>query len=284
MRAGLGDIVDVVEGRAAETLAALPRPYDLVFLDADRPSDTTYLDLVVPRLRAGGLLIADNVTSHAHELRDYVQRVKAQPDLFAVTVPIGNGEEIALKLDGPVRARLAESLGEHGYTATTPEPEDWGWYIDVGRAGASYLVGASGESTTRARACAGCSRSTGIARSRTGSPAGTGWQAMTRCRGWFSGSWGRSRMRRESRSSERPDAQARASPLRVQRLVDVLLLVVGVLRAEQEGDLVPELRGFLLDVHHGPAHRQVVPEIHRHGTLRWRAAAPLARPAPSLRQ
>jgi predicted O-methyltransferase YrrM len=95
--AGLDGVVDI-QGRADETLAALPGPFDLAFLDADRPSYLTYLEMVVPKLRPGGLLIADNVTSHAHELQDYLRRVKSHPQLFAVTVPIGNGEEIALKL------------------------------------------------------------------------------------------------------------------------------------------------------------------------------------------
>jgi predicted O-methyltransferase YrrM len=98
--AGLADVVDIVEGPAAETLSTLTGPFDLVFLDADRPSYLTYLELVVPRLRRGGMLVADNVTSHASELVDYLRRVKSHPELFTVTVPIGNGEEIALKL-GP---------------------------------------------------------------------------------------------------------------------------------------------------------------------------------------
>jgi len=98
--AGLADVVEIVEGPAAETLATLAGPFDLVFLDADRPSYLTYLELVVPRLRRGGMLVADNVTSHASELTDYLSRVKSHPELFTVTVPIGNGEEIALKL-GP---------------------------------------------------------------------------------------------------------------------------------------------------------------------------------------
>jgi predicted O-methyltransferase YrrM len=97
--AGLDGIVDIVEGRAADTLTALPAPFDLVFLDADRPSYLTYLELVVPKLRAGGLLIADNVTSHANELQDFLRAVKSHPQLFSVTIPVGNGEEIALKLD-----------------------------------------------------------------------------------------------------------------------------------------------------------------------------------------
>jgi len=96
--AGLADVVDIVEGKAADSLARLAGPFDLVFLDADRPSYLTYLELVASKLRAGGLLVADNVTSHASELGDYLGRVKSHPQLFSVTVPIGNGEEIALKL------------------------------------------------------------------------------------------------------------------------------------------------------------------------------------------
>jgi predicted O-methyltransferase YrrM len=97
-RAGLSDRVDIVEGRAEESLRRLDGPFDFVFLDADRPSYLTYLELVVPRLRPGGLLVADNVTSHAGELQDYLARVKSHPALFSVTVPIGNGEEISIKI------------------------------------------------------------------------------------------------------------------------------------------------------------------------------------------
>jgi predicted O-methyltransferase YrrM len=98
-RAGLDGVVEILAGRAADTLQGLSGPFDLVFLDADRPSYLDYLELVVPKLRPGGLLIADNVTSHAHELQDFLGHVKSHPRLFAVTVPIGNGEEIALKLE-----------------------------------------------------------------------------------------------------------------------------------------------------------------------------------------
>jgi predicted O-methyltransferase YrrM len=73
-------------------------PFDLVFLDADRASYATYLDLALPKLVPGGLLVADNVVSHAAELEDYVGRVKSHPELFSVTVPVGNGEEISYKL------------------------------------------------------------------------------------------------------------------------------------------------------------------------------------------
>jgi hypothetical protein len=42
--------------------------------------------------------VADNVISHAHELTEYLARVKSNPILFSVTVPVGKGEEVSLKL------------------------------------------------------------------------------------------------------------------------------------------------------------------------------------------
>jgi predicted O-methyltransferase YrrM len=96
--AGLQEVVEIMAGRASDTLAALTGPFDIVFLDADRASYLSYMDLVVPMLRSGGLLVADNATSHAQELETYLRGVEQHPDLFAVTVPIGNGEQIALKL------------------------------------------------------------------------------------------------------------------------------------------------------------------------------------------
>ena len=97
-RAGVADRVEILEGSAAETLAGLPGPFHFVFLDADRANYSTYLDLALPKLQPGGLLVADNVISHANELKDYLARVKANPTLFSVTVPVGKGEEVSFKL------------------------------------------------------------------------------------------------------------------------------------------------------------------------------------------
>lgn len=97
-RAGLADRVGILEGSAAETLATLTGPFHFVFLDADRANYSTYLDLALPKLQPGGLLVADNVISHAEELTDYLARVKSNPTLFSVTIPVGKGEEVSLKL------------------------------------------------------------------------------------------------------------------------------------------------------------------------------------------
>jgi predicted O-methyltransferase YrrM len=96
--AGVAEYVQIKAGDALASLKELSGPFDLVFLDADRPQYLAYLEEVVPKIRKGGLLVTDNVVSHAGELRDFLGRVKGHPELFSVTLPVGNGEELTYKL------------------------------------------------------------------------------------------------------------------------------------------------------------------------------------------
>ena len=57
-----------------------------------------YLDLAVGALRPGGLLIADNLTSHASELAGFRARALTHERLSSVVVPIGNGELVGVRL------------------------------------------------------------------------------------------------------------------------------------------------------------------------------------------
>lgn len=64
-RAGLGGIVEVRLGRALDTLPQLaaekPGPFDLVFIDADKPSIPEYFAWALMLSRKGSLIIVDNV-------------------------------------------------------------------------------------------------------------------------------------------------------------------------------------------------------------------------------
>src|SRR5262249_9672945 len=64
-RAGLADRVELRVGRAIEILAALAAerrgPFDLVFIDADKPSTTDYFIWALRLSRPGTLIIVDNV-------------------------------------------------------------------------------------------------------------------------------------------------------------------------------------------------------------------------------
>lgn len=55
-----GHKIEIRMGPALETLASLEGPFDLVFIDADKENYAAYYDAVLPRVRPGGLIVADN--------------------------------------------------------------------------------------------------------------------------------------------------------------------------------------------------------------------------------
>jgi predicted O-methyltransferase YrrM len=64
-RAGLDRVVEIRVGPALDTLARIeaerPPPFDLVFIDADKPSNPAYFDHALKLVRPGGLIVVDNV-------------------------------------------------------------------------------------------------------------------------------------------------------------------------------------------------------------------------------
>lgn len=97
-RAGVGEFIDLREGDAVAGLAELGGPADLVFIDAEKRDYVTYLELALGILRPGGLLVADNLISHAAELVEFRARALADPRLTGLVVPIGSGELVAVRL------------------------------------------------------------------------------------------------------------------------------------------------------------------------------------------
>ncbi|MFD7499746.1 O-methyltransferase [Streptomyces sp. NPDC059850] len=64
-RAGLGEVVEIRTGRALESLPRLAEeghgPFDVVFIDADKPGNPDYLAWALRLTRPGSLIIGDNV-------------------------------------------------------------------------------------------------------------------------------------------------------------------------------------------------------------------------------
>ena len=57
----LGNKIDGRLGDASEIIPTLDETFDLVFIDADKPNYFNYYNLVFPKVRIGGIIIADNV-------------------------------------------------------------------------------------------------------------------------------------------------------------------------------------------------------------------------------
>ena len=55
------DRIEIRVGPAIETVATLDGPFDLVFIDADKPSYLDYYEAVLPKLAPDGVIVADNV-------------------------------------------------------------------------------------------------------------------------------------------------------------------------------------------------------------------------------
>ena len=62
--AGVAGRVEVVVGAAAETMPGLDGPFDLVFVDADKPSNPTYVREALRLSRPGTVIVVDNVVRH----------------------------------------------------------------------------------------------------------------------------------------------------------------------------------------------------------------------------
>lgn len=62
--------IQVHIGDAAAIIPSLPFTWDMVFIDADKPAYINYYELVVPRMRKGGLILADNVLFHGQVLEE----------------------------------------------------------------------------------------------------------------------------------------------------------------------------------------------------------------------
>jgi len=58
---GHGDKIEIKLGPALETIATLDGPFDIVFIDADKPNYQAYYEAVLPLIADNGLVIADNV-------------------------------------------------------------------------------------------------------------------------------------------------------------------------------------------------------------------------------
>ncbi|BDB39995.1 MULTISPECIES: O-methyltransferase [Mycobacterium] len=70
-RAGLGDRVRVVAGAALDTLPTITDgPFDLVFIDADKENNATYLEWAIKLGRPGTVIVVDNVIRGGHVLTE----------------------------------------------------------------------------------------------------------------------------------------------------------------------------------------------------------------------
>ncbi|WP_443066493.1 O-methyltransferase [Streptomyces sp. NBC_01262] len=109
-KAGVADLIDLRIGPALETLRALPADpvVDFVYLDADKENYVNYWEELVPRMRPGGMIVADNTLFHGRVLdpaatgstagiQAFNERVHADDRVEAVLLTVADGLTLARK-------------------------------------------------------------------------------------------------------------------------------------------------------------------------------------------
>jgi len=123
-RAAVAERVELLQGAALDLLPVLPLlegPFDLVYIDAVKQEYRRYLDLVLPRLRVGGVVVVDNLLwsgevaepppdgvdkdSPAEVLRAFNGYLMMHPQLEAVVIPLGDGVGLVTKIR-PLRSEM----------------------------------------------------------------------------------------------------------------------------------------------------------------------------------
>jgi predicted O-methyltransferase YrrM len=98
-QAGLADIVTVVPGDAFKEIPKVAGAFDFVFLDAWKRDYKRFYDMVLPRLRPHGLFLAHNVVNKQTEMRDFLDAIQNQAQVFSsIVTPSGEGMSVTVKL------------------------------------------------------------------------------------------------------------------------------------------------------------------------------------------
>ena len=107
-KAGISDIVMIKEGLALQILTELNSKkeyqchFDFVLIDADKENVIKYFDLIFPMVSVGGVIVTDNMfypEKYQQEMKKFSDYLRQNQKLRTITSPIGNGEEITIKLE-----------------------------------------------------------------------------------------------------------------------------------------------------------------------------------------
>ncbi len=95
LQAGVSEIATVETGDGSD-IAAMHETIDMVFLDAEKDDYPRHFGNVVERVRPGGLILTDNVTSH--DCRALLEMIRARDDVITQTIPFERGLEYTVTL------------------------------------------------------------------------------------------------------------------------------------------------------------------------------------------
>lgn len=97
--AGVASIVTLKLGDALQEIPKLQGPFEFVFIDAWKQDYVRYLNMVLPMVPSGGVIVAHNVTNLREELLDFIHAVETNPRLkTTIQNPGPGGFSVSYKL------------------------------------------------------------------------------------------------------------------------------------------------------------------------------------------
>jgi predicted O-methyltransferase YrrM len=97
--AGVDSLITLMPGDALKTIPTLQGPFEFVFIDAWKQDYVKYLDMILPLVPPGGVIMAHNVTDLRSQLLDFIERVKTDPRLKTTFAEPGpGGFSVSVKL------------------------------------------------------------------------------------------------------------------------------------------------------------------------------------------
>jgi len=101
VRSGLAPVITQMQDEAGRVFTnAQTAEFDFIFLDSERTEYPGWWPDIKRVLQPGGLIVADNASTHVEELAPFVALVKADPEFITSIVPVGNGEFLAARAPG----------------------------------------------------------------------------------------------------------------------------------------------------------------------------------------
>ncbi|HYG38540.1 MAG TPA: O-methyltransferase [Cytophagales bacterium] len=108
--AGLDNKIEYLIGNALEIIPSLNINFDLVFVDADKANYSNYFDLVINKVKKGGIIIADNVLwsgkviqegkldKDTEKILNFNKKIQDHPEVENLILPVRDGLMVMRKL------------------------------------------------------------------------------------------------------------------------------------------------------------------------------------------
>ena len=101
-KCGVDDIITIRQGSACEILEEIYTNedfgFDFVFIDANKREYIKYFDIISPKLRLGGIIVADNIISHAEKVAPFVEKIMSDSNYQVEILDLPAGMLLAYKI------------------------------------------------------------------------------------------------------------------------------------------------------------------------------------------